>query len=297
MYDTFVAYGLQYLLHKWRMKFYCKTYATALLCEFLQHIGRILNAYFPEDKPAEIFLTAVQYGMPHRESVRRLLYDSDFNHGSLRFRSWDNSIFSQGTFAGYDIRESAFCFAISGNRQIRCRSPPAALMAIKIYNRKESAMSKYVLKLLESYNERERKIAVLRYNLEHPAKVSRSEQIEAMNFGHGDGLDHSAGHISNKTLYIALNYEEQAERMNAESAYEIAKELFALECEQRRLTYFIGLLDKRQTEVIRLVFVDGIPTKEVAASFGLTYRTIDRIKRTAIENLAEMYAYSDQFRV
>lgn len=155
----------------------------------------------------------------------------------------------------------------------------------------------YVLMLLESYNERARKIAVLRYNLEHPAKVSRSEQIEAMNFGHGDGLDHSAGHISNKTLYIALNYEEQAERMNAESAHEIAKELFALECEQRRLTYFIGLLDKRQAEVIRLVFVDGIPTKEVAASFGLTYRTIDRIKRTAIENLAEMYAYSDQFRV
>lgn len=158
-------------------------------------------------------------------------------------------------------------------------------------------MSKYVLSLLESYNERERKIAVLRYNLEHPTTVSRAEQIEAMNFGHGDGLDHSAGHTSNKTLYIALNYEEQAERMNAESAHEIAKELFALECEQRRLTYFIGLLDKRQAEVIRLVFVDGIPTKEVAASFGLTYRTIDRIKRTAIENLTEMYAYSDQFRV
>lgn len=57
------------------------------------------------------------------------------------------------------------------------------------------------------------------------------------------------------------------------------------------------VVNKRQAEVIRLVFVDGIPTKEVAASFGLTYRTIDRIKRTAIENLAEMYAYSDQFRV
>ena len=76
-------------------------------------------------------------------------------------------------------------------------------------------MSKYVLKLLESYNERERKIAVLRYNLEHPTTVSRAEQIEAMNFRHDDSLGHSAGHISNKTLYIALNYEEQAERMNA----------------------------------------------------------------------------------
>ena len=295
MYDAFVAYGLQYLLHKRRMKFYRKMYAAALLCEFLQHVGRILNAYFPKGKLAEIFLTAVQCGMPHREGVRRLLYDLDFNHGSLRFRSWDNSIFSQGTFAGYDIRESALPYQATDRFAAVLRLQRS--WQSKIYNRKESAMSKYVLKLLESYNERERKIAVLRYNLEHPAKVSRSEQIEAMNFGHGDGLDHSAGHISNKTLYIALNYEEQAERMNAESAHEIAKELFALECEQRRLTYFIGLLDKRQAEVIRLVFVDGIPTKEVAASFGLTYRTIDRIKRTAIENLAEMYAYSDQFRV
>lgn len=102
MYDAFVAYGLQYLLHKRRMKFYRKMYAAALLSEFLQHAGRILNAYFPKDKLAEIFLTAVQCGMPHREGVRRLLYDLDFNHGSLRFRSWDNSIFSQGTFAGYD---------------------------------------------------------------------------------------------------------------------------------------------------------------------------------------------------
>jgi hypothetical protein len=89
LYDAFVAYGLQYLLHKRRMKFYRKMYAAALLSEFLQHAGRILNAYFPKDKLAEIFLTAVQCGMPHREGVRRLLYDLDFNHGSLRFRSWD----------------------------------------------------------------------------------------------------------------------------------------------------------------------------------------------------------------
>lgn len=73
MYDAFVAYGLQYLLHKRRMKFYRKMYAAALLCEFLQHVGRILNAYFPKGKLAEIFLTAVQCGMPHREGVRRLL--------------------------------------------------------------------------------------------------------------------------------------------------------------------------------------------------------------------------------
>lgn len=297
MYDAFVAYGLQYLLHKRRMKFYRKMYAAALLCEFLQHVGRILNAYFPKDKLAEIFLTAVQCGM-HTERVCVGFY-------TILISTMDRYASVVGITPYFLKALSRVMISVKVPFALPYQATDrfAAVLRLqrswqsKIYNRKESAMSKYVLKLLESYNERERKIAVLRYNLEHPAKVSRSEQIEAMNFGHGDGLDHSAGHISNKTLYIALNYEEQAERMNAESAHEIAKELFALECEQRRLTYFIGLLDKRQAEVIRLVFVDGIPTKEVAASFGLTYRTIDRIKRTAIENLAEMYAYSDQFRV
>lgn len=297
MYDAFVAYGLQYLLHKRRMKFYRKTYATALLCEFLQHIGRILNAYFPEDKPAEIFLTAVQSGC----RTGRVCV----GFCTILISTMDHCASVVGITPYFLKALSRVMISVKVPFALPYQATDrfAAVLRLqrswqsKIYNRKESAMSKYVLKLLESYNERERKIAVLRYNLEHPTTVSRAEQIEAMNFRHDDSLGHSAGHISNKTLYIALNYEEQAERMNAESAHEIAKELFALECEQRRLTYFIGLLDKRQAEVIRLVFVDGIPTKEVAASFGLTYRTIDRIKRTAIENLVEMYAYSDQFQV
>ena len=87
-------------------------------------------------------------------------------------------------------------------------------------------MKNYVSELLEGYRARERKIAVLRYDLEHPSEVGVTEQIEAMNYGSGEGVGHSKGHISNKTLYIALNYEEQAKQLNAESAKEIADELF-----------------------------------------------------------------------
>lgn len=130
-YDTFVAHGLQYLLHKLRMKFYRKTYAPTFVYEFLQHINRILNAHYLRDRPAEIFSTPFQCGMLHRKSVRRLLYDPDFDCGSLSVRSWNNSIFSQGTFADYDIREGALYFAISSNGQVRCRSPPSMLMAFK----------------------------------------------------------------------------------------------------------------------------------------------------------------------
>lgn len=98
-------------------------------------------------------------------------------------------------------------------------------------------MKNYVIKLLETYHDRERMIAVLRYDLEHPAKVNSSEQIEAMNYRHGDDIGNVKGHISNKTLYIALNYEEQAGRLNAEAAREVADELFGLEQQQKLLYY------------------------------------------------------------
>lgn len=89
-------------------------------------------------------------------------------------------------------------------------------------------MENYVIDLLETYCDRERKINILHYNMEHPAKVGGIEQIESMNYGRNDSAGHTKGHISNKTLYIALNYEEQAAKANAEMLSEIADELFEL---------------------------------------------------------------------
>ena len=198
--------------------------------------------------------------------------------------------------------KEAFIFLIEGERtQPRCRSPPPAFMYSnsKSGNRKENVMNaemkNYVIKLLETYHDRERKIAVLRYDLEHPSEVGVTEQIEAMNYGSGEGVGHSKGHISNKTLYIALNYEEQARQLNAESAKEIADELFILERRQKKLLYYISLLEKRQAEVVRMVYMEGVSTKKAAEQHGLNVRTIERIRKDAVDNLAEMYAYSERY--
>lgn len=198
--------------------------------------------------------------------------------------------------------KEAFIFLIEGERtQPRCRSPPPAFMYSnpKSGNRKENDMNaemkNYVIKLLETYHDRERKIAVLRYDLEHPSEVGVTEQIEAMNYGSGEGVGHSKGHISNKTLYIALNYEEQAKQLNAESAKEIADELFILERRQKKLLYYISLLEKRQAEVVRMVYMEGVSTKKAAEQHGLNVRTIERIRKDAVDNLAEMYAYSERY--
>ena len=198
--------------------------------------------------------------------------------------------------------KEAFIFLIEGERtQPRCRSPPPAFMYSnsKSGNRKENVMNaemkNYVIKQLETYHDRERKIAVLRYDLEHPSEVGVTEQIEAMNYGSGEGVGHSKGHVSNKTLYIALNYEEQAKQLNAESAKEIADELFILERRQKKLLYYISLLEKRQAEVVRMVYMEGVSTKKAAEQHGLTVRTIERIRKDAVDNLAEMYAYSERY--
>jgi len=157
-------------------------------------------------------------------------------------------------------------------------------------------MYKFVEELLKTYPDRERKIAVLQYNLAHPVKVSKSEQIEAMTYGRGDGLGYARGHVSNKTLYIALNYEEQAEHMNVEAANEISDELFELEHTQKRLRFYINLLGKRQADIIRLVYLSEVPAKEVADQYGVTVRTVDRIKKAAIEALAGMYEYAENYK-
>ena len=45
----------------------------------------------------------------------------------------------------------------------------------------------HVTSLLQNYRTTKRKIEQLRYELEHPTRVTPDEMIEAMNFAKGDG--------------------------------------------------------------------------------------------------------------
>ncbi|MEY8388452.1 hypothetical protein AALC17_14370 [Oscillospiraceae bacterium 38-13] len=91
--------------------------------------------------------------------------------------------------------------------------------------------------------------------MQHSARISPEEMIDGMSFSHGESLGGSGEeHISNKTMYIALNYQERMERMNEEAINEIAQRLLELEGEQDRLRYYVSLLEKREAEAIRLIF-------------------------------------------
>ena len=158
-------------------------------------------------------------------------------------------------------------------------------------------MKSYVVNLLESCQERKQKIALLHYELEHPAHTSEDEMISAMALCHGDGSNngHTNGRISDKTFYIALNYQDRASKLNSDTKQEIVLQLVELEQEQKRLEYYTDLLEKRQNLVIRLAYFEGLPWDEVAEKAGVAVRTVHKIKNKALDQLAEMYQYTGKF--
>lgn len=152
-------------------------------------------------------------------------------------------------------------------------------------------MRAHVTNLLETCQERRRNIALLHYELEHPVRTSETEMISAMALSHGESCGHAGGYVSDKTLYIALNYRNKADRMNAETREEIVLQLVELEQDQERLEYYISLLDERQASVLQLLYVKRLPQGEVEKMLGLSAKTVRKLKNEAIDALAEMYEF------
>lgn len=153
-------------------------------------------------------------------------------------------------------------------------------------------MKAKVIRLLETYADRARQIDLLHYEMQHSAQISPEEMIDGMSLGHGEGIGGSSkGHISDKTMYIALNYQERMERLNTESVNEISKRLLALEAEQDRIRFYVSRLDRREAEVIRSFYFEGLSWEETAKKVGVALRTVHKIKNRAFDRLAEWYAY------
>ena len=93
----------------------------------------------------------------------------------------------------------------------------------------ENSVQEEVVKQLEEYRANKRRIDALRYELEQYCDVTPEEMIDSMNFSHGrDGARSSAGHTSDKTPYIALNYLKRAEEENRRTKEEILAEYFPI---------------------------------------------------------------------
>ena len=79
---------------------------------------------------------------------------------------------------------------------------------------------------------------------------------------------------------------------NREAADEIAAHLVELEQTQDRLKNYIALLDERQRDAIKYLYVEKFHIKEVARQLGIALRSVHKVKDAAIDKLTEMYEYT-----
>ena len=155
-----------------------------------------------------------------------------------------------------------------------------------------SDMKKYVLDLLNHYHDTERRITMLRYELEHPVCVTGEEMIDALTFRHGEHEGSSGGSVSDKTMYTAISYQDKAEDANAEIRDEIVRQLALLEQKQARLLYYIGLLEERDAKIIRMAYFEDQSKEAIAERLEMAPRTVTFRKRKAIDQLCEMYEFT-----
>ena len=135
-----------------------------------------------------------------------------------------------------------------------------------------------VLERLESYRKKEQQIELLRYELQHAKQVSPTELIEAMTFQTRDADASQTDLYPKDVPGIALSYQHIAAQLNEEAVGELMSRYTALCHERDRLLHYIGLLDKRQQDVIRKHYFEQQSWSEIAASMDLTPRTVQRTR-------------------
>ncbi len=132
-----------------------------------------------------------------------------------------------------------------------------------------------VIALLKTYPQLKKKINLLEYERQHPAQVSSQEVISGLALAHpiseGPG---AAGHISNKTMQIALNFQEETDRLNYATVMEIDQELAILRSRIEKLEFYVAQLDKRQAEVIRKYYFEEKTWPELQKEMHASSRTL-----------------------
>ena len=148
----------------------------------------------------------------------------------------------------------------------------------------------YVIMLLKNHSRMAREAATLRFELKNFVKVGDDEIIEEMALSHrmGDGI--RSGRVSDKTADVALRYREVAERVNEEAYKAVVHRLNALETAIERLDFYLGQLDKTQTDVLQGYYFERKTWREMQEGMNLATKSLRRIRDTAVASLAEQYA-------
>jgi len=149
--------------------------------------------------------------------------------------------------------------------------------------------------LLKSYPRKVRQLEQLCHELEDPPRVSGYDVIDCLSMGSPVIGGGKSGQISDRTMMIALQYQEEAQKLNAETAAQIKGELQTLVAEIARLERYISLLNERQKEIIQRRYFEGQSWSDIEAELGLSRGTLNAERSRALDTLVSMYQFIESF--
>jgi hypothetical protein len=158
----------------------------------------------------------------------------------------------------------------------------------------EKMTHRKLVELLINFRSNERKVKVLQFELANRPQLSGTELIEAMSLSVPEGLGGLTGHISDKTMRIALQYDDRAHDMNIEAKEAILQELVPLQAQQNKLKYYISLLG-HDGSVLVGYYLEGKSWNQMEQETEVTVRTLHRWKNEQIQKLLDMYLFSKQY--
>lgn len=149
-----------------------------------------------------------------------------------------------------------------------------------------------VIALLKTYPKLQKKIRLLEYERLHPSQVSQDEVISGLALSHPlDGGSSPAGHISDKTMQIALNFQDEADRLNYATILEIDQELHILRNRIKKLEFYVSQLEKKQAEVIRKYYFEEKTWPAIQKEMHISSRTLSKYRDDALDALSAMGQY------
>ena len=151
----------------------------------------------------------------------------------------------------------------------------------------QTKIREQVIDDLKQYPELKKKVILLRYEQEHPAKISDSEVIDSIR---------PAGFISDKTMRIATQFRDKKDRLNQETIMEIAQELYTVEQQISKLEFYVSQLEEKQAEVIRKYYFEGKTWGELQREMHLAPRTLLKRRDDGLDALVSIYSYIGQVK-
>ena len=132
---------------------------------------------------------------------------------------------------------------------------------------------------------RPREFRLLTYMAKNPGIVLTPSMLSA-----------PTGHISDKTAYIMMRYQDEVDEANEELNGKVAAQLWELEQRQDRLRFYVSLLEPKQEGVIKLHYFEGKSRDEVCEQLDISSSTYDKTRKKGVDRLVEMYEMTTGLR-